>query len=165
MKKSRHTDRAFGSIKRHRNAYALEEKAGYELDTDPDQSDECPAKRARGGREVEYQAREELFATVPQTSEGWMALLRYVDILAGDRPRKGIMTGAWKGSWRILETSHWAARRRGRRHISVVLHNPVGSSPAGFLIRALRESPTKCIYMSTGRRWFARAVLRIFSRT
>jgi hypothetical protein len=90
MKKSRHTDRAFGSIKRHRNAYALEEKAGYELDTDPDESDECPAKRAfEAASEVEYQAREELFATVPQTSEGWMALLRYVDIFGRRQAQKG----------------------------------------------------------------------------
>jgi hypothetical protein len=71
------TDPIFDAIEKHRKASAEEERAEYLFETDPDLSDDCPSKPALdAASEVEYQAREELFATVPQTTEGWMALLR-----------------------------------------------------------------------------------------
>jgi hypothetical protein len=84
------TDPNFKMIDRHRKAYAEMLKVGYEFDTDLDESDGCPSQRAfEAASKIEFQAREDLLTTTPQTYEGWMALLYYVDRYSAQQREKG----------------------------------------------------------------------------
>jgi hypothetical protein len=65
-------------------------RRGTFFDTDPDLSDDCPAKPALDAAgEAAYQACEKLFSIDPDTYEGWMALVYYVDIYGRRQREKG----------------------------------------------------------------------------
>ena len=52
--------------------------------------DGCPSQRAfEAASRIEYQAREDLLTTTPQTHEGWMALVYYLDNYSRQQREKG----------------------------------------------------------------------------